>query len=227
MQDLLDQFRITLADGKLSSQERKALLDVLRMRRIDKTQKDFLISGLYEMGLLELGKGNDGEVMNWLRRATALVYDNEDPGVPMAKMAFSPGKECLGLIQEAIMAAKHTLDVCVFTISDDRISDLLIQQHQNGIRVRVLTDNEKLLDEGSDIEKIDRAGISVKVDRTQNHMHHKFAIFDNHGVLTGSYNWTRSAEAYNQENVLLTFRPHIVAEYQACFRDLWNRMKEF
>jgi phosphatidylserine/phosphatidylglycerophosphate/cardiolipin synthase-like enzyme len=174
-----------------------------------------------------LGKGNDTEILNWLRRATALLSDVGGEEVPKAKMAFSPGKDCLGLIQEAILTARNTLDVCVFTISDDRISDLLIQRHRQGIKVRVLTDNEKLLDEGSDIGKIDRAGIPVKVDRTENHMHHKFAIFDGQGVLTGSYNWTRSAEAYNQENVLLTYRPHIVAEYEACFEDLWRRMADF
>jgi phosphatidylserine/phosphatidylglycerophosphate/cardiolipin synthase-like enzyme len=34
--------------------------------------------------------------------------------------------------------------------------------------------------------------------------HHKFALFDNARLLTGSYNWTRSAPEHNHENFVVT-----------------------
>ena len=36
-------------------------------------------------------------------------------------------------------------------------------------------------------------GVAVRIDRSEHHMHHKFALFDDAILATGSYNWTRSA----------------------------------
>ena len=36
-------------------------------------------------------------------------------------------------------------------------------------------------------------------------MHHKFCVIDNQLVITGSYNWSTSAECKNIENMVLPF----------------------
>ena len=113
----------------------------------------------------------------------------------------------------------------MFTISDDRITEALIRAHEVGVNVKVLTDNEKLFDKGSDIRRIAAAGLPVRVDMTQNHMHHKFAIIDNEAILTGSYNWTRSAANYNHENVLIAHDRDTVLAYCQEFDRLWNEME--
>ena len=225
--ELVKIFQQTFEDGKLNSTERKALLDVMRDMRIEKEQQDFLVSSTYDIALQGLGKGNDAEVLKWLRRTNALIMDVQNSPARKAVTAFSPGPDCLGTIQREISFAETAIDVCVFTISDDRISTMLIDKHKRGLKIRVLTDNDKQYDQGSDIEKIAGAGIPVKVDRSESHMHHKFAIFDRESLLTGSYNWTRSAEAYNQENVLVTYAPHVVSDFQYCFDDLWKKMENY
>jgi mitochondrial cardiolipin hydrolase len=139
---------------------------------------------------------------------------------------FSPGNDCLNAILESINSATHSLKVCVFTISDDRISEALVNAFEKGITVKILTDNEKLFDKGSDIRMLATVGIPLRVDITQNHMHHKFAIIDNEAILTGSYNWTRSAANYNHENVLITHDRDTVLAYCQQFDLLWHEMKE-
>jgi len=67
----------------------------------------------------------------------------------------------------------------------------------------------------------------VKIDDTHNHMHHKFMVTDDHTLLTGSYNWTRSAADFNQENVLLTTNGQLVADYVRVFNRLWREMCTF
>jgi phosphatidylserine/phosphatidylglycerophosphate/cardiolipin synthase-like enzyme len=140
---------------------------------------------------------------------------------------FSPGEDCLNAIISSIEGAAQSIKICVFTISDDRISAAIVRAHRSGIRIKILTDNEKLYDKGSDIRELAAKGLEVRVDNSRNHMHHKFAIFDETRVLTGSYNWTRSAALYNHENVLVTDNPNIVRDYSREFNRLWKDMTPY
>ena len=124
-----------------------------------------------------------------------------------------------------LRGCRGSVDVCVFTITDDRISGEIIAAHRRGVRVRVISDDRKSTDRGSDVERIDAAGIPVAVDNSRAHMHHKFAIFDGDALLTGSYNWTRSAAAENTENVLLVEDSGIVSRFQEEFARLWSRFR--
>jgi cardiolipin hydrolase len=53
-------------------------------------------------------------------------------------------------------------------------------------------------------------------------MHHKFALFDDARLLTGSYNWTRSAADCNEENLIVTGDPRLVGPFRQEFDKLWN-----
>ena len=146
---------------------------------------------------------------------------------PVNHAYFSPGDTCLNAILTAINGAQNSLKICVFTISDDRITRAILQAHRKGIKVKILTDNEKLYDKGSDIRELARAGVPVRVDITTNHMHHKFAILDNQTVLTGSYNWTRSAALYNHENLISTNEKTLVTDFCQEFDRLWEELVDF
>jgi len=146
---------------------------------------------------------------------------------PVNHAYFSPGDTCLSAIITAINGAQSSLKICVFTISDDRITQAILQAHRRGIKVKILTDNEKLYDKGSDIRELKQAGVPVRVDITTNHMHHKFAILDNQTVLTGSYNWTRSAALYNHENLIITNEKTLVTSFCREFDRLWDELVDF
>jgi len=79
------------------------------------------------------------------------------------------------------------------------------------------------LDLGSDIERLRRSGIEVRTDTSPSHMHHKFAVFDGLMVLTGSYNWTRSAADRNQENLVCSNDPGLVDAFAGTFEQLWSQ----
>lgn len=51
----------------------------------------------------------------------------------------------------------------------------------------------------------------VVVSLMQFHMHHKFAIVDARLLINGSFNWTRQAVLYNQENCVITDNPQLVS----------------
>jgi phosphatidylserine/phosphatidylglycerophosphate/cardiolipin synthase-like enzyme len=65
---------------------------------------------------------------------------------------------------------------------------------------------------------------SNPADKENGLMHQKFAVIDRHLVFTGSYNWTHSADRFNDENLLL-FRDAapLAEEYRKNFFRLWER----
>jgi mitochondrial cardiolipin hydrolase len=139
---------------------------------------------------------------------------------------FSSEKNCTEKVIEFLDSAKTELLICVFTISDDRISQNIILKHRRGVKVKIISDNEKLLDTGSDVKRLAEAGIPVKIDKTEYHMHHKFAIADNKTLLTGSFNWTRSAAEYNEENIILLSDDLAINRFKSEFDRLWRTSKD-
>lgn len=143
------------------------------------------------------------------------------------KAYFSPGSECQQAIISAIDNAVNSIKICVFTISDDQITKAILNAHRRNITVKLLTDNEKLYDLGSDIRQLAQAGLEIRTDNTRNHMHHKFALIDNQVLITGSYNWTRSAALYNHENLIISNSKELVQDFLLEFDDLWQEMSPF
>lgn len=159
----------------------------------------------------------------WVIDTLRLAWPTPETKTPAAEAFFSPGEDCLEAIREGFDRARRRADVCVFTITDDRITTAMLEAHRRGVQLRVISDNDKSYDVGSDIERLTRAGIAVRIDRTEHHMHHKFAIFDGEVLLTGSYNWTRSAAQNNEENIVVTREGALVRGFSEEFERLWKR----
>jgi phosphatidylserine/phosphatidylglycerophosphate/cardiolipin synthase-like enzyme len=157
-------------------------------------------------------------------RRSERAVDLDADGPPRLEVLFSPGPDCLEGILSCLRSARRTIDVCVFTITDDRIAEALLDAHDRRVSVRVITDNDKASDRGSDVWKLERRGVPVRVDRTEFHMHHKFAVFDGSLALTGSYNWTRGAARDNEENLVISDAPRFVEAFQGEFERLWRQL---
>jgi cardiolipin hydrolase len=110
---------------------------------------------------------------------------------------FSPGDQCLNRIISSLNNATNNIDICVFTISDNVITESILNAHNAGKNIRIISDNLKAEDKGSDIFFLAEKGVPIRLDKSPNHMHHKFAIFDNSSLINGSFNWTRSATIKN------------------------------
>lgn len=145
----------------------------------------------------------------------------------LAEVYFNPGEECLQGILRLFKHVKDSVDICVFTITDDRIAEAIYQGYKRGQSIRIITDDRKINAPGSDIVKIAHAGIPVKIDHANEHMHHKFAVFDCRILITGSFNWTRSASTGNHENLLITDDPRLVKPFCREFERLWRKFPAF
>lgn len=124
---------------------------------------------------------------------------------------------------ELIGDALHSISICVFTITDDVLCEAILRAHARGLAVRVISDDQKAEDRGSDLMRLMRHDVPTRCDTSRHHMHHKFMVVDNAIVATGSYNWTSSAALYNEENILVSDDPRLVRSYSRAFETLWNR----
>lgn len=73
-------------------------------------------------------------------------------------------------------------------------------------------------DDAFAVEHLGEAGIPVLVDRPPGLMHDKVMIIDGEAVVTGSFNYTYSAEHRNVENLLVIHDPALAAQYTQHWR---------
>jgi phosphatidylserine/phosphatidylglycerophosphate/cardiolipin synthase-like enzyme len=163
------------------------------------------------------------DVLRWLEQVAKTLDAANGAATVVSSAYFSPGDTCLRRLSHLMRGCKATLDVCVFTIADDRLTDAILDCHARGVQVRIVSDNEKQYDAGSDIQRMVAHGIPVRLDRGAPHMHHKFALFDGRVLANGSFNWTRSATRDNDENLVVTDDPNLVRVFGLQFEKLWER----
>lgn len=220
--------RQTLADHQFQSGEKKALVAWAGQHAPDEAGRAVARSRAFALAKAEL-PGAPARVLDWLEEVVK-VFNRPVGGPALAPPEpsgayFSPGTTCIQEVLRQFQKARQAADVCVFTITDDRITRAILDAHARGVAVRVLTDNDKAHDLGSDVERLRAAGVPCKMDvGNAAHMHHKYALFDGRRLMTGSFNWTRSASEQNEENLIVTADPVLVAAFAGRFSGLWDRL---
>ncbi len=224
MQAIQQALEASLEDFTVSRSERKELKPLLTSAQGNQTKQAKIRQLTFRMATKAMEEIGEVTAMDWLESIIKLLYSNEMK--VKASAYFSPGEDCLHRIRRLITEAKHSLDICVFTITDNRIVEKIIEAHRRGIAIRIISDDDKSEDLGSDMERLERSGINCIYDATSAHMHHKFALADGHTLLNGSFNWTRSATTANSENILVTNNPKLVTKYAAAFDRLWDQLSD-
>jgi len=136
---------------------------------------------------------------------------------------FAHEKTSLIRMLQLLKTSTRTLDVCVYTISLNDISNAMKRLHDNNVRVRIITDDDTIFNPGVDIKDLHEYGIKVKVKVDKDALlHHKFAIIDGNVLMNGSFNWSRHAVLKNQENIVICTFQTLVSTFQTEFDKLWK-----
>jgi phosphatidylserine/phosphatidylglycerophosphate/cardiolipin synthase-like enzyme len=143
------------------------------------------------------------------------------PASAATHVYFSPGVR--RHILPELASAARTIDVAMYAFTDSDLAWALVRAHERGVRVRIYLDGEQAAGRYSKSRFFAQRGLAVRYYRGEGIMHHKFAVIDGRVVVTGSYNWTASAEERNRENALLIEDPVFAARYQAEFDRLWGK----
>ncbi len=150
---------------------------------------------------------------------------------------FSPNGGAREAILDELKNAKEEINVAMYILTDRELSNALISAKNRGVKVKILLDAKSAEEIGySKHHFLSEREIDVKLDNTHKSygdkyegiMHNKFAIIDNKILITGSYNWTHSAEELNNENLLIIKdAEELLNEFEEEFLKLWNRSKTF
>ncbi|MEK9137202.1 MAG: phospholipase D-like domain-containing protein, partial [Bacteroidota bacterium] len=121
-------------------------------------------------------------------------------------------------IVAAINAAQHSIGFQLLTLTRSDIGSALVARKLAGIRVRGDLDNSS--DQGSQYAYLVANGVDVRLKTgVSGLLHHKYGIFDaeypywNSTTITGSHNWTNSAETANNENTVIIYDGNITNQY--------------
>ena len=136
---------------------------------------------------------------------------------------FSPDRGTADIIVGFISKCQKTLDVAIYSLTHDKITEALLDAHSRGVKVRVLIDKTQAGNRYADDEKLLDAGIPLLRDRVPGLMHNKFVIGDGKAVGTGSFNWSKSADEKNAENFVIIRLSYVVRQFQQEFEKLWKK----
>lgn len=152
---------------------------------------------------------------------TTLTYN----GFPL-EIYFSPQDNAMSQVISEVETAKRTIDFAIFFFAEDALRDALVAAHKRGVTIRGLWDALGASNGSSDDEALCAAGIPIKIENTSGAMHHKLMIIDANGtmprVITGSLNWTSTADNRNSENTVIVYDQVTIQDYASAFQTMWN-----
>ncbi len=222
-----EALKTTFLDHRLTRGEKKGLKRLVEDLGGDEQDLALARNYAFDLARDQLGGPDAAAAVDWLEDVMKVLapMDGQDQSAQRSEAFFSPADPCVNKITRLFSDAREHVDICVFTITDDRISRAIEDAHRRRVKIRVLSDDDKADDLGSDIARLSKMGVDVRVDQSEYHMHHKFALFDDRSLMTGSYNWTRSAAEHKEENFIVTHDPELVTSFRRAFDRMWDRMK--
>ena len=150
------------------------------------------------------------------------------PATGTVEVLFTPWDDAEGAIVRALGEAKSSIHVHAYLLTSRSIARALQEAKARGVTVEILADKEMMSKgDNSLIPKLAAEGIPVWLETRYSAAHNKVLLIDAPGtqgiVITGSYNFTWSAQARNAENLLiLRGNPALVRRYL----ENWRRHRE-
>jgi len=139
---------------------------------------------------------------------------------------FSPGGDCAQVVVSWILRANSSIHIMIYEFTLQSIANALIQVHKQKpqVDIRIVWDQRTTNEESSQFNPLKAAGLNmdVRVNQMVGLMHDKVAIVDGHIIITGSFNWTWSANEANSENLVVLDSSSVGQAYEQDFNTVWS-----
>lgn len=148
-------------------------------------------------------------------------------GASQISVYFSPQDKIISKnIIPLINNSKKYIYIPVFVITHKDFDQALINAKNRGVDVKIIVDATSAGSKYSAVKTLRESGILVKTENRTGKMHMKSIIIDDEYVVTGSMNFTKSGESYNDENVLIIKNPSLAKSFKSKFLYFYNEIPE-
>ncbi len=134
---------------------------------------------------------------------------------------FAPEDNVSDEIISEIIDAKNAIRFMAFSFTSSDIAEAMSRKIAENVLVRGIFE-ESQDSTYSQYEFLKSRGADVIRDGNPYSMHNKVIIIDDNTVITGSYNFSKSAEKYNDENVVIIHSEKIAQRYLQEFERLYK-----
>jgi phosphatidylserine/phosphatidylglycerophosphate/cardiolipin synthase-like enzyme len=176
------------------------------------------LAAIYEREFQEMWDGQFGPTSpsQMANQSTAVS------GTPVNVIFTSEDKALEQAIIPLVSSATSKVRFLVFSFTDYPLAAAMIDRAQNGVDVAGVLDKTLSGGQGAEMGTLFCAGVPVRQDGNPQFMHNKIIVIDERYIVTGSMNYSTSAEESNDENVIILDNPEIAALYMADFDRIWN-----
>ncbi|MCF6808389.1 phospholipase D family protein [Thiotrichales bacterium 19S9-12] len=134
------------------------------------------------------------------------------------EVCFTPSNgQCTKLIVNEINQAKNSINIQAYSFTSKPIVEAIVKAYDRGVNVTPILDKIDATDKYSVSHALTDANIPVWIDYHPKIAHNKVMIIDNQTVITGSFNWTKSADYQNAENILIIKNKELASKYNQNF----------
>jgi phosphatidylserine/phosphatidylglycerophosphate/cardiolipin synthase-like enzyme len=132
---------------------------------------------------------------------------------PSIAVYFSPNGGCTNAIVSALDAAQTSILVQAYSFTSAPIAKALVNAKNRGVDVQAILDKSQKTEKYTSATFLSNAGIPTFIDGKHKIAHNKIMIIDGKTVITGSFNFSKSAEEGNAENLLVIDAPELAKKY--------------
>jgi phosphatidylserine/phosphatidylglycerophosphate/cardiolipin synthase-like enzyme len=134
---------------------------------------------------------------------------------PSVRVYFSPFGGCTDAVEASLLLAKSNVLVQAYSFTSAPIAKALVDAKKRGVDVEVLLDKSQRSEQYTSATFLANEGVPVFIDDSHRIAHNKVMVIDGETVITGSFNFTKSAEEANAENLLIIKDPLLAQKYTA------------
>ena len=235
-------------DSKIKSKRYKSLINYGISIRDDENKKALMHNKILiiDENITWIGSGNytvyafyrnydnfvrikDNDIGNYYTKKFKNLYEHNQSKIKPyqnknLEIYFSKDSNIETKIIENIDKSEKNISLMMFAFTNKNIANALINAQKRGIIIKVILDRvQNNFQKYSVYKYLKSNNINVKLDKNRFKLHNKVLIIDDNIVITGSYNYTKQANTYNDENILIIKDRNITQQYILDFNRVIKR----